>query len=219
MVLGRISGIIVAGGDGSSSVDFWAGDLGIKKLPNLPLTICGSSMVAHNGTVLFCGGRHNEKKCLQMDNGTWKEHSTLNKERVWHSAVTTKTATFVFGGCHSYKTYEYLPHGSSTWYIGKTEIPEGLWNGYAITVKSEQEIWLIGGENNENRILTFNVSDHTFTELPSKLIVGRFGQKCAFIPKTNKIMITGGYCEQNGRLDSAEIVDTQDGNVTPWQVQ
>ena len=27
-------------------------------------------------------------------------------------------------------------------------------------------------------------------------------------------MITGGYCEQNGRLDSAEIVDTQDGSVT-----
>ena len=69
MVLGRISGIIVAGGDGSSSVDFWAGDLGIKKLPNLPLTICGSSMVAHNRTDLFCGGRHNEKKVSSNGSG------------------------------------------------------------------------------------------------------------------------------------------------------
>ena len=52
MVLGRISGIIVAGGDGSCSVDFWAGDLGIKKLPNLPQEIAGQSMVLHNGTII-----------------------------------------------------------------------------------------------------------------------------------------------------------------------
>ena len=125
---GKISGIIVAGGYRSSIVDFLTGDpdLKITQLPNLPQEICGSSMVVHNGTVLFCGGRHNEQKCLQMNHGTWKEQSTLIKERVWHSAVTTKTATFVFGGCHSYKTYEYLPQGSSTWLMGKTEIPEGL---------------------------------------------------------------------------------------------
>ena len=39
MIVGRISGIIVAGGDVSSSVSFWAGDLGIKQLSNLPKEI------------------------------------------------------------------------------------------------------------------------------------------------------------------------------------
>ena len=70
-----------------------------------------------------------------MNHGTWKEQSTLIKERVWHSAVTTKTVTFVFGGCHSYKTYEYLPQASRTWLMGKTEIPGGFEDGYAIAVK------------------------------------------------------------------------------------
>ena len=88
LFLGRISGIIVAGGIGSS-VDFLIGDLEIKQLPNLPHRIIGSSMVAHNGTILLCGGWGNSDKCLQLDNGTWKEHSTLNVGRVAHSAVTT----------------------------------------------------------------------------------------------------------------------------------
>ena len=106
--LGRITGIIVAGGYESSVVDFLTGDLSMKKLPTLPQNINGSSIVAHNGTILLCGGMDNLEKCLQLGNGTWKEHSTLNVERNRHSAVTTKEATFIFGGCHSYKTYEYL---------------------------------------------------------------------------------------------------------------
>ena len=101
--LERISGIIVAGGydrgiNRTSIVNFLSGNLGIKQLPYLPQGISGSSMVAHNGTILLCGGKNNEKKCLQLDHGTWKVHSILNVERAWHSAVTTQTATFIFGG-------------------------------------------------------------------------------------------------------------------------
>ena len=122
--LERISGIIVAGGyDGgnrTSIVNFLSGNLGIKQLPYLPQGISGSSMVAHNGTILLCGGKNNEKKSLQLNRGTWKDHSTLNVERVWHSAVTTQTATFVFGGDYSDKTYEYLPKDSTKWLMGKT---------------------------------------------------------------------------------------------------
>ena len=95
-------------------------DLGIKQLPNLPNRIDGSSMVTHNDTILLCGGENNSKKCFQLDHGTWKEHSTLNVERDWHSAVTTQTATFVFGGDYSDKTYEYLPKDSTKWLMGKT---------------------------------------------------------------------------------------------------
>ena len=39
-----------------------------------------------------------------------------------------------------------------------------------------------------------------------------WGHRCAFIPNTNKIMITGGY--NDGCLDSTEILDTEDGSVT-----
>ena len=55
------------------------------------------------------GGVNNFQKCFQFGNGTWKQHSTFNRERADHSVVTTQTATFVFGGRLSYKTYEYTP--------------------------------------------------------------------------------------------------------------
>ena len=96
--------------------------------------------------------------------------------------------------------------------MGKTEIPGGFEDGCAIAVKSGQEIWLIGGYFTEKRILKFNVESHTFQVLPFQLNVGRWNLKCAFIPNTNKIMVTGGF--DNGSPDSTEILDTEDGSVT-----
>ena len=57
---GRISAIIVAGGRESSVVHLLIGNLGIKQLPTLPQNIDYSSMVAHDGTILLCGGFGNE---------------------------------------------------------------------------------------------------------------------------------------------------------------
>ena len=147
---------IVAGGSGRYNADILLEDLGIKQLPNLPQNIRGSSMVAHDGTILLCGGWNNEKKCLKLDHGTWKEHSTLNEARVRHSALSTQAATFVFGGFNTSKTYEYLSKDSNEWIMGRTEIPGGFRIGCAIAVKSEQDIWLIGGYGTEKRILSFN---------------------------------------------------------------
>ena len=140
-------------------------------------------MVAHNGTILLCGGRNNEKKCLQLDHGTWKEHSTLNKKRTLHSIVTAQAATFIFGGFYSRTTYEYLPKDSTKWLMGKTEIPGGFEYGCAIAVKSEQEIWLIGGYGTEKRILSFNVQSHTFQVVPFQLNVGRRRTQMCFHSK------------------------------------
>ena len=215
LILDRIYGIIVAGGRESSTVDFISGDLGIKQLANLPQSIRVSSMVAHNGKILLCGGWWRKSvnvKCLQLDHNTWKEHSTINRERAWHSAVTTQAATFVFGGYYTSKTYEYLPIDSTEWIKGRTEIPGGFAKGFAIAVKSEQEIWLIGGWRTEKRILSFDVNDHTFKILPFQLNVGRRGHSCALIPNTNQIMITGG--DSDGFQDSTEALNTQDGSVT-----
>ena len=162
----------------------------------------------------MCGGWNKPKQCFQLDNGTWKEHSTLNEDRYSHSAVTTHTATFIFGGYHSGSTYEYLPKDSTTWQTGKVEIPKGFHLGYAIAVESKQEVWLIGGRSTEERILSFNVNEHTFRELPFKLNERRFGLKCTFIPNTNKIIVTGGSDWYFNRLDSSEIIDTEDGSVS-----
>ena len=169
-------------------------------------------MVAHNGTILLCGGWNDEKKCLKLHHGTWKEHSTFNVERVCHSAVSTQATTFIFGGIYSITTYEYLPKDSTKWLMGKTEIPGGFYYGFAIAVKSGQEIWLIGGADTKKRILNFNVESHTFQVLPFQLNMGRYGHSCAFIPNTNKIMITGGL--NNEFLHSVEVLDIESGSVT-----
>ena len=121
--------------------------------------------------------------------------------------ATLQSASFLFGGFVSKETYEYLPKGSETWLMGKTEIPGGFSDGCAIAVQSKQEIWLIGGTGTEKRILCFNANDHVFQELPSQLNVERPVYSCAFIPHTNKIMISGGH-------DESEILDTVDRSVT-----
>ena len=215
----KISCIYITGGSKatlieSSFEEILTGDVEIKQLPNLQGTSY-SSLVLHNGTILLCGGINNEKKCLQLIHGAWKNHSALNESRVSHSTATTQSAIFLFGGRqNSRTTYEYLLKDSTTWLMGKTDIPNGFHNGCAIAVKSGEEIWLIGGYNNEKRILSFNVNDHTFQELPFHLNVMRLGHVCAFIPNTNKVMITGGAFEYSKCYSSTEILDTKNGSVT-----
>ena len=197
--IGKMHCIMVAGvfKSGFSPVEVLCEDLGSKKLPNLPKKISNSTISLHDGTILICGGRNNLQKCLQIRHGNWVEHSTLNKLRLGHSAVATPSATFLFGGHGSTETYEYLPKDSKTWQNGKTNIPEGFADGCAIALKSNQDILLIGGSGgitvSNDRILSFDVKDHTFFELPFVLNVGRFGHTCVYIPNTNKIMIAGGY--------------------------
>ena len=178
-------------------------------------------MVLHNGSIFFLGGHGNEETCLKLNRGVWEEHTTLNEKRMHHSVVTTETVTFIFGGLagfHPSKTYEYLPKDSTKWLMGKTEIPgRDFSRGCAVFVKSKQEIWLIGGyiagAVSLERILIFNVNDHTFRVAPSVLNVARYGHRCAFIPNTNKILITGGRVHA-GCFDSTEILDPKDGSVT-----
>ena len=195
----------------TKTVEVLFGDLRTKQLSNLPRRTEDLSMVLHDGGILMCGGVNNAKKCLQLDHGIWKDHSFLIQKRIQHSAVTTQTATFVFGGECSRKTYEYLPKGSTTWLMGKTEIPCDFVGGCAIAVKSEQEIWLIGGMGIQKKILSFNVTDHSFQELSSQLNQGMYGPSSAFIPKATKVMITGGGIENS---NFTEILDIRNGNVT-----
>ena len=221
MLLENVSCMIIAGGevtsmDAISAVEVLPGDLIIRQLPILPKKVDASSMILHNGKILFCGGSRNSEKCLQLDDGTWKEHSTFNVGRFGgHSVVSTNVATFVFGGDNilplSEKTYEYLPKDSNTWIMGKTEIPGGFMHGYAIAVKSEKEIWLIGGIRfgTEKRILSFDVKNHTFKVMPFELTEQRRLHCCAFLPNTNKLMITGGIDS-----NSTEIIDVENGSVT-----
>ena len=176
------------------------------------------AMCMNNGSIFLCGLEDDRQNLYQLDNGAWKEHSTFVRNRSTKSIVTTPTAIFTFGGNDTFSdqySFEYLPKDSTTWVMGKTEIPGGFTYGIAIAIESGQEIWLIGGDiENKSRILSFNVKNHTFQELPFGLIVGRSHHQCAFIPNTNKIMVTGGFDYDSVKLESTEILNIEDGSVT-----
>ena len=197
-----------------SAIEVLSGDLGTKLLALLPKGIKGPSIFLQNGAILISGfisfKSQFPNRCIQLDTPPiLKTHSHLIEPRHrGHSAVTTKTATFLFGGWDSRTTYEYLPKDSTEWIMGRTEIPNGgLNHGCAIAVKSEQEIWLIGGDSTRQKILSFSVKDHTFQELPLSLKQDKAWTKCANIPNTNKIMIMSKYST------SMELLDTEKGSV------
>ena len=215
-ILVWVSSIIVAGGT-ERTVEVMIGDLGSKIVHKLLKHKYSPSMVMHNGSILICGGESKDKSkvCLQLNSGIWTDHSTLNEKRVWHSVASTPIATFIFGGMYSFQTYEYLPKNSTTWHMGKTEIPGiGFFNASAVASKCGQKIWLIGGSVTEKTILKFNVNDQTFHEMTTQLNVERYKHRCCFIPKTNLIMITGGVGNDYLGINSTEIYNTEDGSIT-----
>ena len=96
---------MVFGGEKPPAIEVVSGDLGTKLLAILPRGIEGPSMFLQNGTILISGFIHSYKsrfpnRCIQLDTPPiLKTHSYLIETRKsGHSAVTTKTATFLFGG-------------------------------------------------------------------------------------------------------------------------
>ena len=158
-------------------------------------------MLNHKGSVYMING----KPILKFDEGIWKHHSAINTLGN-ATTVSTDIGIFIF---HDLAPFEYLLNDHTTWNIGKNTISEGFLLGSAIFVKSKQEIWLIGGQGTERRILIFNIKSFTFEELPLKLNIGRFGHRCEIIPGTNKIMITGGQTFDGVTQCTTEILDPE----------
>ena len=134
--------------------------------------------------------------------------------------VKTSKAIFTFGTDKKCNQVKYLSANSKNWKVGKNKIPGFFAGGCAIEVKSKGEIWLIGGAGKSNkRILSFDVENLTFKELPMKLNVGRYGHNCIVtkIGNSEVILVTGGIeekipsCEY---LNSVEIINIDTGSVT-----
>ena len=184
-----------------------------NSLPSLPKSILGShSMFLHNETIMICGGQNNLKTCLKLQEGSWTEYNSLKEGRSHGALVSTTTATFIFGGYYSEDTYEYLEkNAASEWKLGETKIPGGFHQGCSVAI-SQDEIWLLGGYDNEQRVLSFNVNNQKFTVLPTELKQGRYEHRCAFIPGTRNIIVTGGFIFEP--TVSTEIIDVETRNVT-----
>ena len=217
----KVRCIIIAGGLNSQNVEIITGDLGNRQLQPLWKNFYRTPMALHDGEILLFGNERYELElqCFKLSKKFVHDFvhnfNEVKKYRRIFAVVTTEKATFLFGVLTkssiyqpgwSSQTYEYLPKGSTTWQEGKNPIPRGILSGCAIAIKSDQEILLIG---DRKRILSFNTSDHTFKVLPTRLHVDRSsGSRCAFIPGTNKVIITGGTSI------STEIFNIEDGSIT-----
>ena len=159
----NLSIIMIAGGENLNSVLASAEFISETNnnnngLTNLPKSVFfNPSMFLHNETIMICGGSNNLKTCLKLEEGNWTEYNSLKQERRDATVVSTTTSTFIFGGTFSKDTYEYLEKNGSAWKLGETNIPDGLDNGCSVVI-SQDEIWLIGGSNTEQRVLSFNVN-------------------------------------------------------------
>ena len=222
----KVRCLIVAGGLNNQNVEIIT-NFGNRQLPLFwdweGIGMKGAEMALHDGEILlfpeFLGDEMSESKlkCFKFNKDFSKDrvHSVClaKEDALGSSFVTTANATYIFGGHNDPTRYEYLPIGSTTWHEGKNQIPGGFEFGCAIAIKSDQEILLMGGRNKSHRILSFNTTDHTFNELPAQLKKMRWGGvRCAFIPGTNKVIITGGFgCVPT---KSTEIFNTEDGSIT-----
>ena len=138
--------------------------------------------------------------------------------------VISSKAIYTFGADENAKKIRYLPTNSKEWIEEKDiDIPGKFRIGCAVEIRSKGEIWLIGGcDYRGSRILSFDLQNHTLRELPLKLKTGRSYQKCIVTKISNKevILVTGGLSEgrqphKRSFLNSVEIINIEDGSVTP----
>ena len=218
MILEKSFSIILTGGfkvpylpRNYTSFEVKSGNSRTTKLDDLPrqspLYSSFCKMVLHNGHMFLINGSY----CFVFDHGTWKQHSKFTYMRDF-VAVSAEIGIFLFKYDGS---YVYLLNDQTTWKTGKNKIRGGFSEGSTIFVQSKQEIWLIGGEGHGHRILSFNINDFTFKKLRLQLKLGRFGHRCAMIPNTNKIMISGGHTYNKGvSITSTEILDPETMSIS-----
>ena len=193
-----------------------------KQIPELPKGFEGDFLTMHKKSILIGGRIRNTytSKCFELFHGTWKKHSTLNKERPGATVVTTDMGIFAFGGKFGRsKDYEYLPNESTSWKVGKSEIPFRIINDrcYAISIPSDEHIWLIGASSNHSMrlILKFNINTHTFQELHIATNKARIHKRCIIIPGTKKILITGDIKSSIYKAyKTTEILDTENETIS-----
>ena len=157
--------------------------------------------------------------CYQLKNGSWQIYESLKTSGYCtpENMVKTDKAIYTFGADYDGKKVRYLPNNSKDWIEEENvKIPKYFLRGCAVEIKSKGEIWLIGGDGTRKRILSFDLQNHTFTELPMKLKVGRYCHKCIVtkIGDSEVILVTGGlkkgtYCYEN----SVEIINIETGKV------
>jgi len=153
--------------------------------------------------VLRCGGSGSsyERLCLELDvqNGAWKEHSTLPGE-AYRNGVTLANGVYLFSESAIY----FLPRLSRSWQEIELEhtLPRSI--EYCVVKTSETGFHLIGQTSWKYDSLT-----NSWTKLESLGLHADAYFACAMI--NNKIIVTGGY--NRGDVSTTQVIPLTNGNV------
>jgi len=204
--------VLIVGGWKGGDVDLASGEVlrqGGKQgecfIPPLPHGGSNSGvMILTPGDkkVLYCGGNGPYSRlCLELDvqNGAWKQHSTLPGE-AYINGVTLENGVYLLKERSMY----FLPRLSRSW--RRIELDHTLpYREYFCVVKtSETGFHIIGQTSWKYDTLTYS-----WTKLESLGIHAIYGLACAIF--NNKIIVTGGY--NGGYLSTTVVIPLKNGNV------
>ena len=96
---------------------------------------------------------------MKLEDDKWSQFNLLIDQRKDASIVTTKNATYIFGGIGSKNSIEFLRHDSNIWQQGPSIPFNHFQLGCGVSI-SDSEILLIGGTNNERSILKITTIDN-----------------------------------------------------------
>ena len=154
--------------------------------------------------VLHCGGQQAPYKhlCLELDiqNGAWKQHSTLPGNADSAKSVTLENGVYLFTESGS---VFFLPRMSRSWQIiYKPTI--NFWS-YCVVKTSETGFHLIGQTSYKYDTLT-----NSWTKLKSLGLFYRECFSCAMID--NKVIVAGGRIGST-YISTTQVIPFKNGNV------
>ena len=113
---------------------------------------------------------------------------------------------YIFGGNISASTSDFLPKNNNKVWQAGPGIPNGFQSGCGVKISAE-ELVLIGGYDDSDRMLKYNIKTRTFA-VWNTLKQGRFAHSCVLFK--NNIFVVGGF-DGHDYYVSTEIISLSDG--------
>ena len=167
---------------------------------------------------VLCGGIGDETSlldCISFKNSQWSQSHSMNEIRDYTTGVQINSTTFwILGGGHHSETTdstEFIIQGQ-THGIPGPKLPNALYFKTCAVKLSDEAIFVIGGEGNENEVWIYNPKNEFSRNQGLSLKYGRSAHSCSTMRDGEKtfIVVAGGWNENYYMTDSVEIYDLDD---------